>query len=430
MGLRRIIGESCLWRYIWPVAVLAALDCAAASLANSPFPTNPKSTDECVSVSERNGAAIQKWWSQSTREADHNLKMGSTQWSKEYGRVSSEGTKLFGDNSKGLNDCAARAKKWKKEQDALKKQKDDELRKAGRLPQSSDSAAQASGGPSIQSAGAGSGGSANWQTREGARKQQEAALQRKAEQILSSVADEDQRHRELDKVTAELSRLYQQRKNDPRPGEGSVAASGSEQALSSRDETDLLKFPKVAMQSALKAGQNDLDSGIKSASKYLSGDRLNAYVVEARDTKAVLGGLGKMVSHSDYAILAANAVKAETDVQRNEAVGETGLTFVADISKYGVKEVVPRMFGPKVAAALLGPAAWAGSIGLDVLSSEKIGYDDSEIIRDSSGRFSLNQKQEALTRMWRGYDRFGYAWGDGQKTELLMMSNIVYRQSR
>ena len=40
----------------------------------------------------------------------------------------------------------------------------------------------------------------------------EAALHRRADQILSSTQDEDTRHRELEKLTAELARLHQEQK--------------------------------------------------------------------------------------------------------------------------------------------------------------------------------------------------------------------------
>jgi len=205
----------------------------------------------------------------------------------------------------------------------------------------------------------------------------------------------------------------------------SDGASKESKADESKDERKVLE---AALQDALKAGIRSLDDGLKSASQYMSGKDLERFTAEVEDTKGLLDGLSKALSYSKYAIAAGKAANAETDFQRNEALGEGAYELAADLAKKGAAEVIPKLFGPETAAVLLGPAGWVGGVALDVLSPQKISADPQEIIRDNSGQYSLTDKQHALRMMVDQQSKNN--WGAAQNQQLLEMTQIVYKQSK
>ncbi len=137
-----------------------------------------------------------------------------------------------------------------------------------------------------------------------------------------------------------------------------IAAKGTEKALSMLDRD---------IEVARKAGNN---------MKYLEA---------AEDTRSVVNGMGKMLKYAGYAAATGNIVNAETDKQREQAIGEAAWKVSSDIVKQGFEKYAPRIFGEKVAAVLLGPVAFVASIGMDVLTRTPITRDPQEIIRDQSG---------------------------------------------
>jgi hypothetical protein len=182
--------------------------------------------------------------------------------------------------------------------------------------------------------------------------------------------------------------------------------------------------------SGVEALNTAIDQDIADAPEILSGERLHAYMEGAKDTRSITSGLEKALRAAPYVVDAVGIARAETDLQRGEAAGSLAQRFVVDASTEGAVLVIPRVFGPRVAAVLLGPVAWLASVGAEVLSSTPVGRDPAELILDQSGRTSVREKQEALGMLWRQYDRRGTSWTAGQRRELLDLTDLVYRQTR
>ena len=74
----------------------------------------------------------------------------------------------------------------------------------------------------------------------------------------------------------------------------------------------------------------------------------------------------------------------------------------------------------------------AVGVGLSVAESTTIGKDPTEIIRDSTARYSLADKQQALLGMWSTYERHGSRMRQSEQAairrELWINSNIVYNE--
>jgi hypothetical protein len=185
------------------------------------------------------------------------------------------------------------------------------------------------------------------------------------------------------------------------------------------------KTSEIATRSTDEA-LSSLDRDIESARK--AGNL--KYAEAAADTRSVLYGIGKMVKYADYAVSAGKIANADTDKQREEAIGELGAKVASDIAKQGLEKYAGLLFGKKIAAVLLGPVAFVASIGADVLTSTPTTQDPQEIILDNSGSSSLNDKREALYTMWRQYSHYGGQWQPVQKLQLLELTGIVYANAR
>ena len=133
---------------------------------------------------------------------------------------------------------------------------------------------------------------------------------------------------------------------------------------------------KQAFEKAIEAGKSSLSKDMDSARRSLRGKELESYLADARDTGSVLNGFGKMVNRSEYVVKMAQVYNAKTPEQV-------------------------------------------------VLTPIETGRDDSEIIRDNSGGTSLQEKQQALFRMWKAYEKNGATWSDKRKTDLLTYTDLL-----
>jgi hypothetical protein len=219
---------------------------------------------------------------------------------------------------------------------------------------------------------------------------------------------------------------------------GREAASHSDEKLvdpystAARNESGsseaYISSSKKAFEIAIETGEKKLAADIANAPNVLSGKRLEAYLEDARDTKGVMSGLGKMVKASEYATDVAAILKSNNDEERLGAGAHLGLTFAEDVGKKGISTVATKLF-PEAAVVLSGPVGWVAFVGQQVLVPSEISREPTEIIRDNSGHTSLPQKQEALFQMWKQYDKFGANWKEPQKRELLQNTQIVYEQA-
>jgi hypothetical protein len=105
--------------------------------------------------------------------------------------------------------------------------------------------------------------------------------------------------------------------------------------------------------------------------------------------------------------------------------------FLKDLAQQSLEELAPKLFGQygtRALAVLAGPVAWTATVGGEVLSSTEISRDFPEVIRDTSGRSSLADKQRALAAMTKEYAKYGQNWGKGQVQVLKgMLPNCLSR---
>ena len=90
------------------VGLLGASTANAASLNLRPFPSDPRTEEQCSAVDSYNNNAISRWNQEATREADQSLKIGSTAWSREYNRIIREADIRWRDLERNRNDCSQR----------------------------------------------------------------------------------------------------------------------------------------------------------------------------------------------------------------------------------------------------------------------------------------------------------------------------------
>ena len=193
-------------------------------------------------------------------------------------------------------------------------------------------------------------------------------------------------------------------------------------------DSTYLSTAQKALETAITKGQEVLKVDMSTASRTLHGKQLQEYLEDAHDTYAVLGGLGKMLKSADYATEIAQIYKAETPEKRSKAEVDLATTFAKDVSAKGISVVAERLF-PRAAAALSGPVGWTAYVGSEVLTPKDVGRDAREIIGDSSGATSLQEKQQALFYEWRAYETNGNNWSDRQKQNLLKDTELVYQQA-
>jgi hypothetical protein len=193
-------------------------------------------------------------------------------------------------------------------------------------------------------------------------------------------------------------------------------------------DSTYMSTSQKALETAITKGQEVLKVDISTASRTLHGKQLEAYLEDAHDTYAVLGGIGKMLKGADYATEIAEVYKAETPEQRSKAEVDLATTFAKDVSTKGISVVAEKLF-PRAAAALSGPVGWTAYVGSEVLTPKEIGRDARETIQDSSGATSLQEKQQALFYEWRAYETNGNNWSDRQKQNLLKDTELLYRQA-
>jgi hypothetical protein len=214
----------------------------------------------------------------------------------------------------------------------------------------------------------------------------------------------------------------------PNSGGAIVDPYGTAARRKSGSSEAYISGAKKTFETAIEASEKTLAEDMAEASRSLTGKRLQEYLQEARDTKDVMGGLGKIVKGADYATLVAAIYKADTDEHRSRAEADLGMTFAKDVASKGISAVATRLF-PRAAAVLSGPVGWVTYVGSEVLTPVETSRDFTEVIRDNSGASSLSQKQNALFHLWKAYDRYGSNWSESRKRNLLKSTEVVYQEA-
>jgi len=163
-----------------------------------------------------------------------------------------------------------------------------------------------------------------------------------------------------------------------------------------------------------------LQENDKRARNELNGNVKNMFLSDTAHLESFIKRFTRVVAALEYGV----TYKAAKDAGK--------YTFVNATLQDGVQSVVVRMF-PRTAPLLTEHVVTISSSTLVNIttfldSSEFKAAEPWKIIKDKSGRFSLDERRQALYQEWTGFDQSGFAW-DRMVRKLIDDTEIVYRQS-
>lgn len=192
----------------------------------------------------------------------------------------------------------------------------------------------------------------------------------------------------------------------------------------SEPEIESVSAMLPAVNKGTEAAQKLIETRRDDARRLLNGSTLRRYLIDVDTVEAVLKGTNRYFSAAEYGILLHEISKTD-GTERMTHVGEFIVQATKDLASTGLTKFGPRLIGERAVAVLQGAAAWA-AVPAILLTPEPITREPAEIIRDR--RTSLREKQEAVSKLWQQYERYGSAWQPAQKLELAELSGVVYRQ--
>jgi len=173
------------------------------------------------------------------------------------------------------------------------------------------------------------------------------------------------------------------------------------------------------------------------AGKTINRHTAEELIQDIHDTSSLVRTLDRFRSGGEYLVLLKDIATVESQGKKDEAWGNLvshagGDVLHTDLVKEGVTRVATRLFGEEVGLLLAGVAGVTAEGGGIALESTKTGQDATEIIRDTSGKNSLAEKQSALMNMWETYGRTAsqvpQATRNEIRRELWINSNVVYNE--
>lgn len=219
-----------------------------------------------------------------------------------------------------------------------------------------------------------------------------------------------------------LARLVDPDNTRTARGERSVTKDGGlVDPFTSDSSAEIKSRYEVSKDVLLASFENSeaaIDRDMQLAGRTLRGAQRSTYISESKELKDVFGGLRKLLIAADYSASAAAIFKSTDDVERSRSISDFATKLSLDVSQHGAKAVVTRLF-PEAAAVLGGPVAWVATVGSETLASTETSRDFTESIRDKSGRVSVAEKRQALSRELQAYDKYGSGWVAAQQLELL-----------
>lgn len=194
-------------------------------------------------------------------------------------------------------------------------------------------------------------------------------------------------------------------------------------------EKEVFEAELEGAEKAIEIGDKMLTDHLNKARRTMGSKKFQAYRAGVEDVRSLLNGLDKFVKYTGYVGKLASGANEETDYKRREALGEVGFDIVKDIASHGIEKYSSAIFGPRIATVLTGPVGWVAGVAADVLTPVSINADPPEIIRDKSGKYSINEKQEALAQMWREYNKSdNNQWKSERLKQLQELTNSLFKE--
>lgn len=171
------------------------------------------------------------------------------------------------------------------------------------------------------------------------------------------------------------------------------------------------KAIEIGTERALESLDRDLEQvRVGLAKNTISQKQFDAYVKGVSDTRSVVSGLGKLLTAADYAVAVKKIFIADpgknTQYYAEKLAYQLAIDLGGKAAQKGISTVSVALL-PKLAPYLSGPAGIAITSGQIVFGSEEIGKDPAEVVRDNSGRYSIEEKRKAFGQELKWYDKRG-----------------------
>ena len=203
------------------------------------------------------------------------------------------------------------------------------------------------------------------------------------------------------------------------PSDGAVVSTADSGSVSTTDEKDdevseeAYEFSKEAIEISTEHAVSSIDRGINQMRQNLSKNTIsqnqfNKYLSEAKDTKSIVSGLGKLITAADYAVAVKKALEADPGKNTQYQAGQVAYKFATDLagkaSQKGIAAAAKAVF-PEIAEYIVEGAEIGFVVIPITFGSEEIGKDPSEIVMDKTGKYSLEEKKKAFGQQLKWYDR-------------------------
>lgn len=230
----------------------------------------------------------------------------------------------------------------------------------------------------------------------------------------------------------------QRQSQQPAISPGGDAAWKESLASQTGNKEDIKTGDIEGLEKSCEAAISFLKENERRARDTLNGNSSDMFLSDTAYLESLINRFTQIVAGLEYGPVLKHAYgntsqrqKYQVELLAYEATNCVGKYSFANSTVHdGVKSVVMRIF-PRTAPLLTqGVGAIASSTLLNVTtfldSSELEAEDSDRIIRDGSGRFSLDEKGQALYREWARFDRNSATWNLRTIRNLVDETEIVY----
>lgn len=193
------------------------------------------------------------------------------------------------------------------------------------------------------------------------------------------------------------------------------------------------EWSKQAIDVGTDRAISQIEKDIKNAERTMSSKQFAEYKKGAEDTKSVVSGLGKLLTAADYAVDLKKIINADlgknTQYETAKFVYKVGSDLAGTAAKKGIASVTAAVF-PKIAPVLTDLGGTVLTPVQIIFGSEETSKDAAEIVRDKSGRYSLDDKRNSLAQELKWYDQMPKAQQAAIYTDLLEQIRIISEEQK